>query len=664
MSNPLNLVIADPEIRQQRIETDVLYPMNINDNAVGGQPFCRFTLKNRGFLSPDSRLILPATVASTSYQYAPTGGVFSLIKRATLRIGAIVVQQVEDVNLLMTQMNLMRNLEHREQVDRPLHGVLSSFQSCSGSDGQAGNNVVDAEKLMGQHRSVGDNPHVASQYREIGGNVYYMDTEEHPAYRLTSNTTHSSANDVMGTPEYSISLSQIFVGWMGNQLELPVSLINPDQKIEIELEFTQDGAWGTNERVIIEGNETAGQNGLNSGCALNAGGLNYAAGDVCGVGHLNGKVKVLTVNPANGAVLTFEVIDCGTGYAGGGAAAETTQVITGAGDGNFTINTTAGLSSQFHQSLFNTVNANQKCVIDTNNVRLLCDYIFYEDGREQQVAAQMMSQSGLVMPYTQFRTIKSTVAANADSGNTVNIAEGSSSLLEFTRQIGLANEIVRQVSYQMYPVGTNPDAWKNGGLAATNPLLLNYCSMDSMVEKNGRSFQWTINSVPYNPSPIDHSQHMYQLHSEAFGSVLYLPLSMYSGWCAAKQDDNLSNARESTQPGFSILASLNIATPRYELNKRKCGMANAKVRGHSNQMMNGFGAYRGQSFKLGLGNVSGNGIKVGSTPVVLDIKHALSRDRDTEAPFHSRDMELVVFAECERLFNLKNGYVSVSGASF
>ena len=53
MSNPLNLIIADPEIRQQRIETDVLYPMNISDNAVGGQPYARFTLKNRGFLSPD-----------------------------------------------------------------------------------------------------------------------------------------------------------------------------------------------------------------------------------------------------------------------------------------------------------------------------------------------------------------------------------------------------------------------------------------------------------------------------------------------------------------------------------------------------------------------------------------------------------------------------------
>ena len=139
---------------------------------------------------------------------------------------------------------------------------------------------------------------------------------------------------------------------------------------------------------------------------------------------------------------------------------------------------------------------------------------------------------------------------------------------------------------------------------------------------------------------------------------------MYSGWVSAKQDDNNNLTSDSSQPGFSTLASITTATPRYELNVRKCGMANAKVRGHNCQMMNGMGAFRGQSFKLGLGNVSGNGIKIGATPVVLDFTHKLTLDQQTEIPFHSRDMELVVFAECERLFNLKNGYVSVSGASY
>ena len=57
--NPLNLKIQDNEIRQQRIETDVLYPIHIADGKTGGS--CRFVLKHRGFLDPDSRIILPAT---------------------------------------------------------------------------------------------------------------------------------------------------------------------------------------------------------------------------------------------------------------------------------------------------------------------------------------------------------------------------------------------------------------------------------------------------------------------------------------------------------------------------------------------------------------------------------------------------------------------------
>ena len=678
MSNPLNLIIADPEIRQQRIETDVLYPMNISDNAVGGQPYARFTLKNRGFLSPDSRLILPASVPSTSYQYSPLGGVFSLIKRATLRVGAVVVQQVEDVNLLMSQMNLLRPLEHRETVDRPLHGVLSSFESCSGSDGQLGNAEVDAERLIGQHRSKGDLPSTARQYREPGGNVYYMDCNEHPAYRLTANTTHSSSANRMGTPEFSISLSQIFVGWMGNQLELPVSLINPDQKIEIELEFTQDGDWGANERVILEGNEeVAGalaENPAGAATTITAAGANYTAGDIISVsggGGTGGVIEIVAIG-GGGAVTSYKVINCGSGYAAGAGTATTNLNVANAAAAGLTLNLAAAgaLSAQWDLSLYNTVNPNQKCVIDTANVRLLCDYIFYEDGKEEAVAQQMMSEAGLVMPYTQFRTIKTTINSAADSsatngtGTSVSVASGSSATIEATRQIGLANEIVRQVVYQTYPVGTYPTEGKFSGMAATHPLLLNYCSMDSLVEDKGRSFQWTINSVPYNPSVIDHSQHAYQLHSECFGSPAYMPLAMWAGWCGAKQDDNQLNTANSSQPGFSTLTSITTGTPRYELNKRKCGMANAKVRGHNCQMMNGFGSFRGQSFKLGLGNVSGNGIKVGATPVVLDITHKSTHDPKEEPAFHSRNMEMVVFAECERLFSLKNGYVSVSGASF
>ena len=677
--NPLNLVIEDPEIRQQRIETDVLFPININDSAVNGAPFARFVLKNRGFLSPDSRLILPATVASTSYQYAPTGGVFALVKNATMRVGDVVVSQCNDINLLMAQMNQLRPLEHRERIDRPLHGVLSSFESCSGSDGQLGNQPIDSEKLIGQHRTKGDEPHTAVQFREPGGNVYYQKTNEHPAYRLTNNTTHSSVNDRMGTPEFSISLSQLFPGFMGANLELPVSLISPDQRIEIELEFSDDGAWGRNDRVILEGTEeVAGalaENVAGAATSITAGGANYTVGDILSVGGAGTKGVIEVVTVGAGAVTAYKVINCGSGYAAAGGVATTNLEVTNAGAAGCTLNLAAAgaLSAQWDLSLYDTVNPNQKCVIDTTNVRMLVDYIFYEDGKQERVAAEMMGENGLLMPYSVFRTIKTTLVNAEDSllpagGTKVGIAEGSSNTKQHTRQIGLANETVRQLTMCNYPNGTNPTIGKFPGMSAKHPLLLNYCSMDSMVENNGRTHQFTINSIPYYPSPIDHSQHAYALHGEAFGNGLYVPLANYTGWCAAKQDDNEATIGQSSQPGFSTLASnisaAGVATPRFELNKRKCGMANAKVRGQPNYWMNGMASYKGASFKLGRGNVMGNGIKVGATPMVVDLEFKTTRDNLLEPPFHSRNQELCVFAECERMFSLKNGFVSVSGASF
>ena len=456
--NPLNLVIANPEIKQQRIETDVLFPMNISDNAVGGQPVCRFVLKNRGFLSPDSRLVLPATVTSTSYQYSPLGGCFSLLKRATLRVGSVVVQQVEDCGLLMSQMNLLRPLEHRELIDRPLHGVLSSFESASGSNDQYGNDRRDAEVLIGQHRVKGDKPAKNVSRPRPGGDVNYMETQEHEAYRLQSSTTHNSAttdthpNGVMGTPEFSIPLSSIFQGYMGNQLELPVSLINPDQKIEIELEFSQDGAWGVNERVILEGSETnaggLGHNQQTYGDSITAGGTDYSVNDVLSVGGAGtgGVIQVTQVNAGTGAVERYKVLNTGVDYVSAAGVATANLEVADAAATGCTLDLTNANTrrAQYDQSLFDTKVTGQKCVIDTSNVRLLCDYIFYEDGKAEQVAAQMMSQGGLTMPYTQFRTIKSTLPANLNSGNSVGISEGSSSDKTFTRQIGLANEVYEE----------------------------------------------------------------------------------------------------------------------------------------------------------------------------------------------------------------------------
>ena len=55
----------------------------------------------------------------------------------------------------------------------------------------------------------------------------------------------------------------------------------------------------------------------------------------------------------------------------------------------------------------------------------------------------------------------------------------------------------------------------------------------------------------------------------------------------------------------------------------------------------------------------GNGISVGSVPVVLDLTHNFVKE-----DYFNRNLKLNLWAEVERQFVIKNGFVSVSGASF
>ena len=75
MSNPLQIQV-NPEILQQRIETIIIQPRFCNDDSsTGSGGSCQFVLPHRGYLSGDSRIILPATSGpkpSNAATVAPT----------------------------------------------------------------------------------------------------------------------------------------------------------------------------------------------------------------------------------------------------------------------------------------------------------------------------------------------------------------------------------------------------------------------------------------------------------------------------------------------------------------------------------------------------------------------------------------------------------------
>ena len=689
MSNPLSLRIQDSEIRQQRIETDVLNPIAIDDTfATGG--YCRFVLKHRGMLHPDSRVIIPATCVGTDFQYAPTGGVFSLISRAVLRIGGQVISDVDQANMLMAHMNLLRPQEHREKIDAALHGVNSSWETCSGAksqrkatDGTVVANEEERHKLSGQFRIKSSNDYINQNKLDSlhdnladATSLKFEAAQIHPAYKLTTS--------VETTPQFMISLTQLFPGFMGHNLELPVALVNPNDQIEIELYFTNNGDWGNNDRAVLSqkcnvaggGCLNAGQQTIQQVTALTDAGGDYNVGDilstVANIGSLPAKdsplFEVVFVTGANELTAnSLRIIDGGkiTGGNGVGVSLFNVKVSnSSAASGKISYSVgdsglpgVLGATGQDNWSLARYGEVDRPIRVAVNKVVLLADYVYYMDGTEQQKRQQMNSASGLQMPYTVYRNVQTTLPKPSDS---LQPTEGNSQSVKFSRQIGLANEVVRQMTWQLNSTnGACESVDRNIGYTATNRLLLDYCSVGSQVQ-SGTSYQLLINSIPYFPSPISHSQDQYVKHSECFESPLYVPEGCYNAWSSCKQQDDKLTATLSAQPGFTTDYSIDTATRRYEHNNRKSGVANQLFLGHNQQESSGMMNYQGVSFKLQKGvNVSGNGVKIGNLPVVLELTREFTNDE-----YHNKDLKLTCFAECERMFSLRNGYIQASGSSY
>ena len=84
--------------------------------------------------------------------------------------------------------------------------------------------------------------------------------------------------------------------------------------------------------------------------------------------------------------------------------------------------------------------------IDTKNTCLLVDYIFYENGEDVADEKRMMNQ-GIQMIFTDHRSVRQ----NMPFGSHANAVQGSKYTQDYTFQIGMANEIIRQITFQMIP---------------------------------------------------------------------------------------------------------------------------------------------------------------------------------------------------------------------
>lgn len=318
--NPLNFIIDDSSLRHQRIETTTIYPRTINDNTSGG--LVRFVLPNKGFLSANTCIQIPATCVEECYQYAPNAGIYSLLKTARMVCGDQVISEIQNVGQLLAQKKLTESQEIREKMSQVKEGINLSFECGSGSkrDGDSGN----MEVLQGQQRLVMDKYEEEYGMATVAGRKmafpHILNGKLHDSYKLK--TFSDDTTTEAGTPEFFIYLRDLFENYFGAGLELPLQLINRNEEISIEIQFSSDGDLSENERAIFcPSLQTTKLTGVTALAFVSSSGVMDSE-------HLNDDVvKELTEGTtgtnlwvsfdfAGGDIQAMNILNCGSGYTG------------------------------------------------------------------------------------------------------------------------------------------------------------------------------------------------------------------------------------------------------------------------------------------------------------------------------------------------------------
>lgn len=239
MSNdPLNF-ISDSQDRSQYIETIQVYPRFINDGESGGS-MSLVLPKKKAYLSASSRLILPCTVPNEGFQFAPSAGIFSLIESATMRTetGGII-DQYFNANKLYAMLNNLNPPERRANRDSVLYGVSNTFEGGSGSKMNA--DINSAEVLAGQMRMKGDFYETQYPANVVGRNGCKPNC-------ISAGNNLILKNNFADTPEFSVSLGDLFPGLFKTNFQFPLALLM--EEVIIDINFSKNAEFGSNDRAV------------------------------------------------------------------------------------------------------------------------------------------------------------------------------------------------------------------------------------------------------------------------------------------------------------------------------------------------------------------------------------------------------------------------------
>ncbi len=211
MSNLQDFVLdtTDDTDMSMYIQSNVLEPITITDDIA------KFVLPNEGILSRDSYFQFELTAGKTGGMLPIGSGIFSLIKRAELRVGSQRISVQDNMAIFRSITKSYDTASYRNSYTRYLNGVNTVISPTAvGADG-----VTSSNAAFGFLQPTGSLPDPLD-----AGNVLLP-------YEMELST------DAALTPSWSVKLGDLFPVLSDGGLELPLFLIK--DPVEILLTFNK-----------------------------------------------------------------------------------------------------------------------------------------------------------------------------------------------------------------------------------------------------------------------------------------------------------------------------------------------------------------------------------------------------------------------------------------
>mgnify|MGYP005824880959 CR=1 FL=1 len=221
-----------PTDLEQSVDTDMLDP------TVFSQEFCRFSLMRKGFLHSFSSIVLsldpPDEDDNPNATYPTNIGIHSLIERATLKVGAQTVCEIEDFAHYMGYKSLFIDNDINVERESVISGRITAHQLKYDDNNNASSYTIDNSTYPVSKVTGG-----AFKPTYSAGNQYSASFVDE-GFQVKDNLL------LVNKPELRISLADLFPFLRFNQLPLFMM----DEEVSIELVWTPQTS---SRRFVVQG---------------------------------------------------------------------------------------------------------------------------------------------------------------------------------------------------------------------------------------------------------------------------------------------------------------------------------------------------------------------------------------------------------------------------